>query len=113
MADEIPDQIRDMMDEAEIENMESRSGWATGTAKEVNSDGRVTTTHEGAWIELFNGDGGAGEFGGVRFMAVTDGEYEEAYAYPDREFAERHSDPPYFYIASFNEDDVDYGKPIP
>lgn len=85
---EIPEQIESIMQSGELGNMRNLCGWAVGTAVQVDSLGNEVERYENAWVELFNGEGRAGEFGGVRFMAVSDGEYEEAYAYPDRESAE-------------------------
>jgi hypothetical protein len=97
---EIPEQIRDVMMDEEIENMRNFDGWAVGTAIQLDAFGMEVERYEDAWVELFNGNGSAGEFGGVRFMAVPDGEsderseedtgdrsepqYVEAYAYPSR-----------------------------
>lgn len=130
---EIPEQIRDVMREDEIENMENLDGWATGrvalqeiTANPEHDDEVL----DNAWIELFNGEGLAGEsaeqsagstvedrrsskFGGVRFMAVDDdGEYREAYAYPDRKSL--HGNEPGWYVQKFYQPtDPDVGPRYP
>lgn len=109
----IPDQITDIMRETEIENMRSRRGWATGTLVCIGEDGDETQTIEDAWIEMLNGDGEAANMGGVRFMGVADGEYKEAYAYPERDIAEEYTTPPYWFVDEYNEDDVDYGVVAP
>lgn len=126
MTDEIPSRIREMMADEEVENMRNRDGWATGTVKRVDDDGEVVETFEDAWIELFNGAGRAGNFGGVRFQWADpdvdydpdepwadDGGYEEAYAYPTREHADGNTSPPFYFVAEWNEDDVDFGIPVP
>jgi len=113
---EIPEQIRDVMREDEIENMENLDGWAVGrvalqeiTANPEHDDEVL----DDAWIELFNGEGLAGEFGGVRFMAVdADGEYREAYAYPDRKSL--HGNEPGWYVQKFYQPtDPDVGPRYP
>lgn len=125
MTDEIPDRIADVMEPEERANMRQRKGWATGTAVHIDENGQQTRRLEDVWVELFNGHGGAGVFGGVRFQ-WTDGEeydeekpwaddggYEEVYAYATKEAAEDEATAPYWYIAEYNEDDVDYGIPAP
>lgn len=110
MADDIdiPDELRELLQDDELTNMRNRDGWATGTAVRVE-DGEVgVDTIEDAWVELFNGDGTAGEFTGVRFMAVQDGSYTEAYAYATPETFEANGGDSGWYIESYNEDNVDY-----
>lgn len=100
---DIPEQIREMMRDEEIENMQSLDGWAVGTVAPIEEDEVRTVTEriENAWIELFNGAGRAGEFGGVRFMAIdSDGEYREAYAYPDRDSLDGNE--PGWYVAEYD-----------
>ena len=124
MSDEIPKRIREILEDDEIANARRREGWATGTAVRLDEQGEVAERLEGVWIELFNGLGGAGVFGGVRFMwadtAVEyddpwddDGGFEEAYAYATKEAADAGGDVPYWYVESYNEDDVDFGVPAP
>lgn len=74
MADEIPKRIREMMDSDERACMRQRKGWATGTVVEVNEGGEEVRRLDGAWIELFNGHGLSGVFGGIRFMWADDDE---------------------------------------
>lgn len=90
---EIPEQIREIMQDGEIGNMRNLCGWAVGRVSRqdtaVNPDGPDVEVLDEAWIELFNGKGRAGESaeqsagstvedrrssksGGVRFMAVDD-----------------------------------------
>lgn len=107
---DIPEQVRDVMEEQEIENMLSFTGWATGTVVELDENGDVETVFEDAWIELFNGKGLARDFGGIKFFAVKDGEYTEAYGYPDEEYV---NDPPCYFVREFDQEDVDYGTPVP
>lgn len=76
----IPETIQEYMHDEELENMRNLDGWAVGTVVQI-IDGAVTKRIEDAWIELFNGEGRAGEFEGVRFLAVHEDEYEESYAY--------------------------------
>jgi hypothetical protein len=86
---EIPEQIESIMESGELGNMRNLCGWAVGTIIECRIDNGtlVTIEHGEAWVELFNGEGRAGEFGGVRFMAVWNDTYHEAYAYPDEDSA--------------------------
>ena len=89
---EIPDKITELMRDNEIENMQNLDGWAVGTICHIDMDGNITREIKGAWIELFDGEGGAGIFDGVRFMAVDNGEYEESYAHESREHLEKRRD---------------------
>ena len=109
---DIPEQIKELMRDEEIENMQNLDGWAVGTVIEVDEDGTRVATHEDAWIELFNGEGRAGKFGGVRFMAVTDGTYEEAYAYATRDSSVGNE--PCFYVKEYDvPSNPRYGAPGP
>jgi len=113
--DEIPEQIRDLLRDGEVENIRNRDGWAIGTATLVE-DGEVgAETIDNACIELFNGDGLSGVFGGVRFMGVDDeGEYEESYAYATREAFEQTGKDNGWFIESYADpEDPDYGEPAP
>lgn len=92
---EIPEQIEELMQSGELGNMRNLVGWAVGTVVKTDSLGNEVERYEDAWVELFNGKGRAGEFGGVRFMAVEDDEYEEAYAYPDEQ-SFRGNEPGYY-----------------
>lgn len=101
---EIPEQIREIMQDGEIGNMRNLCGWAVGRVARqdttANPDGPDIEVLDEAWIELFNGKGRAGEFGGVRFMAVDDdGEYREAYAYPSRK--DLFGNEPGWYVQKF------------
>lgn len=79
--DDIPDQIAGLLSPGERSNVIDRNGWAIGIV-ETYKNGEVKHRHEDAIIELFNGEGGARQFGGVRYMVVDDsGELEESYAY--------------------------------
>lgn len=98
---EIPEQIENVMRQEEIENMRSLDGWAIGTVVQTDWDGEVVHRFDDAWVELFNGDGRAGRFGGVRFMTVDDGDYEEAYAYAGRTAAE--GSHPCYYVETWTE----------
>lgn len=95
---EIPEQIRDVMREEEIENIRNLDGWAFGPVG-CRDGGHTKEVIADAWIELFNGDGRAGTFGGVRFMAVDQtGEYREAYAYGSEAALEQNTDTGWFVI---------------
>ena len=109
----LPQQIEDLIAEVEMENMKTRNGWATGSVVLIDGEGNRSREIEQAWIELFNGEGEAANTGGVRFMAVVGGEYEEAYAYPDEETAEEYGSPPYWYVTEYNEENVEYGVNAP
>lgn len=114
MSDTIPDEIADLMTDEELAEMRSRNGWAVGTVTEVGDDGSVLRTIEEAWVELFNGEGLSGAFGGVRFQAVDEnGDYTESYAYATEEAAEENTTPPYWFVESYDTEDVDYGQPAP
>lgn len=109
---EIPKQIESIMESGELGNMRNLCGWAVGHAVQVDAQGEAVARYENAWVELFNGKGRAGEFGGVRFMAVEDGEYEEAYAYPDADSAEGNY--PCYYITEWVvPDHADVGMKYP
>lgn len=106
---EIPDEIASMMRDDEIENMRNLDGWAVGTVVLVGDE--TSRRIEDAWIELFNGEGRAGEFGGTRFMAIDDGEYEEAYAYGSKEaMGDRDIG---WYVESYDYIDGDVGEESP
>ena len=81
----IPEQIAEVMYDEELQNMRKLDGWSVGTVVKRRPNGTEPVTLNDAWIELFDGNGRAGQYGGVRFMAITeDGEYEEAYAYGNK-----------------------------
>lgn len=113
-APDIPDMIRAVVPDEEIENMQNLDGWAVGHITEC-VENVVIRQIEDAWIELFNGEGCAGEFGGVRFMGKNDeGRYEEAYAYGSKEAAERNNDDTCFYVRVFTHPkDPNVGEPAP
>jgi hypothetical protein len=109
---DIPEQIEELMQSDELGNMRNLCGWAVGDVVEVNPQGKAVESYSDAWVELFNGEGRAGRFGGVRFMVVSDGEYEEAYAYPDEESA--HGNEPCYYVTEWivpDQPDVGIKKP--
>lgn len=109
---DLPPGIANIMREEEIDNMLALDGWAVGTVVHVE-DGEEERRLENAWIELFNGEGRAGEFGGVRFMAIDpddDSEpesdhlptgYAEAYAYGDEETWENNPKESGWYVAEY------------
>lgn len=112
---EIPEKITELMREEEIENIQNRNGWAVGTVVQSSREGEIVETIEPAFIELFNGEGLAGVFGGVKFLAVDgDGEYRESYAYATRDAFENSQGGAGWYVESFTDpEDPDYGQPAP
>lgn len=130
----VPEQIQSVMRDEEIENMQNLDGWAVGKVARqettTNPDAPDREVLENAWIELFNGDGRAGEsaeqsagstvddlrspkFGGVRFMAVDDdGGYREAYAYPSRK-ALLGNEPGWYVSEWYEPTDPDVGQIYP
>lgn len=109
---DIPDVIQEMMQDKEVENMRNLDGWAVGTVVLIEMGSQKQTIHD-AWIELFNGEGCAGEFGGVRFMGKNgDGRYQEAYAYGTEEAMDHRSTG--WYVESYDyPDDPNVGDPAP
>lgn len=110
----IPDAVQEKLTEDEIQNITNRNGWAIGTVA-LSEHGEITRRIEYAYIELFNGDGGAGLFGGVKFLAEDkNGEYEEAYAYATPEAFQRQNKNTGWYVESFTDPEHPrYGKPEP
>lgn len=101
----VPEKIEVLMQDDEVENMRLFRGWALGNIEMVK-EGEVTRRIEGCWIELFNGVGRAGKFGGVKAYAAIDpeselgekipglveaGGYFETYAFATREAFEASS----------------------
>lgn len=107
---EIPDQVQDILWDEEIENMRSFDGWAVGTVS-LLTERDADETIENVWIELMNGNGRAGNFGGVRFLGVdSSGELREAYAYPSKDAVNGDG----WYVESFTEPaDPDIGQRVP
>jgi hypothetical protein len=92
----IPQSVAEKLREQEIENGEP--------IREIDD----------AIIELFNGDGRAGQFGGVKFLAEDDGEYEESYAYATKQAFENSGKKTGWYVEEYNSPaNPDYGKPSP
>lgn len=113
MTDDIPDSAAEMLTDDELANVRNRDGWAIGTVA-LRKDGDITRRIEDAVIELFNGDGTAGSFGGTRFLAEDDGELQEAYAHGTSEAAQANSNEPYWFVEEYTDpDDPDVGKPSP
>jgi hypothetical protein len=89
--DEIPDELIEILTDEELENLQSRTGWAIGTIQLIedreNEDGEdenrvVKRELSDCPIELLNGRGTAGRFGGMNAFAVdTDGKFMEVKAY--------------------------------
>lgn len=110
---DIPDQIRELLSDEEIENIENRNGWALGIVV-LSENGDEAERFEGAVIELLNGDGRAGDFGGVNFLAVADGELREAKAYATREAFENSSRDSGWFVEKYTDpEDLGYGQPAP
>lgn len=115
---EVPEEIQSMLTDEEIANIESRTGWAVGIVQLIR-DGEVDETLEPAFIELFNGDGRAGSFGGVRFMAAVDESstpksFREAYAYATTQAGQQQGGDEYHAVSEYlDPEDPDYGQPAP
>lgn len=109
----IPDTIRTVLTDTEIENIERREGWAVGTVAMMIS-GEVRERATDAYIELFNGDGQADPYGGVRFYVVHDGELMELYGYATRNALVQSDQTAGWYVEEWTDpEDPDYGKPAP
>lgn len=109
----IPPQVEEMLQDSEITNIEDRRGWAIGTVV-LNENGAETRRIEDAIIELFNGEGDAGVFGGVKFLASDGGEYEEAYAFATRDAFEDSTQDEGWYVAEWTDPaNPNYGQPAP
>lgn len=103
MDDTIPEQIREVLTDSEIQNIKDRRGWSKGTAVLYEND-EIQRRIDDVYVELLNGEGEAGDFKGVRFMGIgEDGEYEESYAHESRETAFSESEPPFWYIEEYEE----------
>lgn len=110
---EIPQRIQELLESDEVEEIENREGWAFGTVALKNEDGEIEQELEGAVIELFNGEGGAGKFGGVRFMWVDeDVDYVEpweeaglveAYAHGDDASLDKHGSLPSWFVKEWTD----------
>lgn len=115
---EIEQRIRELLSDDEIAELEDRNGWAIGTVAMMNVDGEIEQELDNAVIELFNGDGGAGEFGGVRFTWVDpevdyeeaweDQGYQEAYAHASKEALERNGTLPSWFVKEFTDPEKPY-----
>lgn len=109
---EIPVQIAELMRDDELDNMRSLDGWAVGTVV-CHESGEEVARITDAWIELFDGNGRASVFGGVRFMGLRDGEYEEAYAHADSCLFEQ-DDRTGWFVESYTEPEMETTmKPYP
>lgn len=109
----IPKSIREVLHVPELNNIRNRNGWAKGNVTLFEGD-ETRREHEGVIIELFNGEGTAGEFGGVKFMAATDGGLIENYAFATKD-AYVHSDQATGWVVTewTDPEDPDYGEPAP
>lgn len=110
---EAPEIVTQYLTEEEVENLENRNGWAVGVI-ELEEDGEVIETINPAFIELYNGEGRAMNFGGVGFMADDDGEYREAKAYATYEAFENANTDAGWYVKEYIEpENPNYGKAAP
>lgn len=109
----IPDSIREVLDDDEIENIENRNGWAFGTVV-LSVNGEVEERLEDALIELYNGQGTAGRFGGVGVMATSPEGDREFKAYATKEaFEERGRDEGWYVEEYTDPTNPDYGQAAP
>lgn len=77
----IPATVAEIMRSEEIKNMRNLRGWVVGNVELVVNGDRKDYI-EDVWIEIFDGNGTAGEFDGCRFMGVDEsGSYRESYAF--------------------------------
>lgn len=110
---EMPQSVADVLTDAEIENIENRRGWAIGTVV-LDQNGERTRRIDDAIIELFNGEGEADAFGGVKFLAEDGGEYEEAYAFATKTAYDQSSQSEGWYVDSWTDPtNPNYGQPAP
>lgn len=124
---EVPEAVRAVHSEEEIENMLLFRGWALGSVTYVgNGDGERIDV---AWIELFNGEGRAGEFGGVKAFTQADpgwplaeeipgidgtAGYYETYAFATAEAFEQSGQESGWYVDEWiAPEEPDYGVPGP
>lgn len=121
---EIPDRIKEMLNEEEIENIENKDGWAFGNVRLKNKEGRVDNEFDDVVIELFNGEGIAGRFGGVKFMWADDSVeynepwekqgYKEFYAHATENSLDQNGSLPGWYVEEYTDpEDADYGQASP
>lgn len=109
----IPEEIRDVLHTPELANLRDREGWAKGEIALIE-DTEVSEEIDEVFLELFNGEGTAGEFGGVRAYAVTDGNYRENYAYATREAFDESEQVAGWVVTKWTDPvDPDYGDPAP
>jgi hypothetical protein len=109
----IPEQIREVLHIPELDNLRNRDGWAKGEVTLIEA-GAERQTIEEAFIELFNDEGTAGEFGGVKFMAEQGGALLENYAFATREAFEESSQSQGWVVTEWTDpDDPEYGEPAP
>lgn len=110
---EIPDSIRAVLEDEEIENIEARKGWAFGTVA-LSVNGEVEERLENALIELYNGEGSAGQFGGVGVMATSPEGDREFKAYATKTAFEDRGRDEGWYVEEFTDPtNPDYGQAAP
>lgn len=125
---EVPDAIREVHRDEEIENMRHFDGWAIGSIALMES-GIVAGYVEDCWIELFNGEGRGREFGGVKAFAELEADdpkaeaipgiegtegYFETYAFATKEALELSRQTEGWYVDEWEiPEEPDYGEPAP
>lgn len=62
----VPEGFEEVLRPEEIQNMRHFKGWAIGSVTYVDEGNVGADRVEDCWIELLNGEGRAGEFGGVK-----------------------------------------------
>lgn len=127
--------LRQVMRDEEIQNIRHFEGWAIGTIvlAEKKDGRRLRSRHlisekdrvEKCWIELFNGKGRAGEFGGVKAFAIRDAGaphteeypvpgYFETYAFAHRDAFVESSQEGGWYVEEWETpEEPDYGEAAP
>lgn len=113
VTEDIPETVERLLSDDELQNIRERRGWATGTVVLIE-DGVLARRIEDAFIELFNDEGVAGNFGGVRFLADDGDGLEEAYAYATQDaFAEADGGPGWYVEEYTDPENPNVGRPAP
>lgn len=110
---EIPPAITEILMDEELENIRNRTGWAIGVVVQ-DDNGTEQRRIEDAVIELLNGAGGAGAFGGVKFLATEGGSLTEADAFATEEAYRESSQSEGWYVAEWTDPgNPNYSQPAP
>lgn len=123
----VPDVVQEVHREEEIENMLLFRGWAIGHVTYVDEGNVGADRIEGAWMELFNDEGRAGSFGGVKAFADIDpdsphaagdeypgGGYFESYAFATPDAFEASRQTSGWYVDEWAAPEKpDYGEAAP